>query len=53
VIAPAISPRRQRLATAALSVGSVLSLPAALTEMVPRPAAALDDDPATVVSPGT
>jgi iron complex transport system substrate-binding protein len=39
------------LANGALTFGSVLSLPAALTELVPRLATALDGDPATVVSP--
>ena len=40
-------------ANAAMTFGSVLSLPAALTEMVPRLAAALDGDPATVVTSAT
>ncbi|MCX6462910.1 MAG: iron-siderophore ABC transporter substrate-binding protein [Pseudonocardiales bacterium] len=38
-------------ANGAMTFGSVLSLPAALDEMVPRIAAALDGDPATAVSP--
>jgi iron complex transport system substrate-binding protein len=40
-------------ANAAMTFGSVLSLPAALTEMVPRLAAALDGDPATAVTSAT
>ncbi len=39
------------LANGALSFGSVLSLPVALDEMVPRIAAAIDGDPGTEVEP--
>jgi iron complex transport system substrate-binding protein len=38
-------------ANGAMTFGSVLSLPAALDEMVPRLAAALDGDPGTAVAP--